>query len=242
MAIQVTSEERLRFKKRARQRLLGAVVLLLAAAIILPLLLDQAPRPLSANVVINMAEPVMAAPASVVLPASATVSSKAVPPASAQASQPPPGKPAHAQLAAAPLQLTQAIQVAQRKPAVTKADVQKIPAVAEKSRSNQGAATARPAASVIDKSTSVVAPKSAHKMNDSHSRYVVQLGAFSNTENVRQLRERLKRVGVDTYIENLHSGSMRVRAGPFDSRVQADKTLAKIAMAGIQAQIVPLSH
>ena len=240
MAIQVTSEERLRFKKRARQRLLGAVVLLLAAAIILPLLLDQAPRPLNADVVINMPVPVVASSKSAGLPGPGALPARVAVPANALAA--PPGKPASAQLAVAPAQLTTAVQVAQRKPAVVKTDERTPPPVTGISRLNQVLAITHQAATTVDKSAALVAAKSSHKIEDGHIRYVVQLGAFSNAENVRQLRQRLKLVGVDTYIENLHSGSVRVRAGPFDSHAQADKTLAKIAMAGIQAQIVPLSY
>jgi Sporulation related domain. len=52
----------------------------------------------------------------------------------------------------------------------------------------------------------------------------------------------LNAVGVTTYTENLPSGATRVRAGPFGERGQADKVLAKINAAGVQAQIVPLTH
>lgn len=54
MAIQATSEEQLRMRRRARRRLLGAATLLLIAAIVLPMVLDQAPRPLDRDIEITI--------------------------------------------------------------------------------------------------------------------------------------------------------------------------------------------
>ena len=219
MAIQVTSEERLRFKKRARQRLLGAVVLLISAAIALPLLLDQAPRLVGADVVINMPEPAAAnskpepvAPTAIARPVEAGVTPVntalplAAPIAPVHAS-----KPAYGGVVAEQTQL----------PADDKASPTPHHAVP--------LAAKKPAAQIIHK-------------DDSQIHYVVQLGAFSSMDNVRQLRQQLAQAGVVTYVENLPSGAIRVRAGPFVNRSQADKILAKIAMAGVQAQIVPLAH
>ena len=68
----------------------------------------------------------------------------------------------------------------------------------------------------------------------------MQLGAFSNAENVQQLRDRLSAVGVSTYTEKLSSGATRVRVGPFSDKAEAEKAHAKIDAAGVQAQVVLL--
>src|SRR5918992_1409860 len=51
------SDEELELKKRARRRLVGAIVLVTAVAVILPMVLDSEPRPVSQNVNIQIPSP-----------------------------------------------------------------------------------------------------------------------------------------------------------------------------------------
>lgn len=51
------SEEELQLKRRARRRLVGAIVLVTAVAVILPMVLDSEPRPVSQNVNIQIPSP-----------------------------------------------------------------------------------------------------------------------------------------------------------------------------------------
>ena len=51
------SDEELQLKKRARRRLVGAIVLVTAVAVILPMVLDSEPRPVSQNVNIQIPSP-----------------------------------------------------------------------------------------------------------------------------------------------------------------------------------------
>ena len=51
------SEEELQLKKRARRRLIGAIVLVTAVAVILPMVLDSEPRPVSQNINIQIPSP-----------------------------------------------------------------------------------------------------------------------------------------------------------------------------------------
>lgn len=257
MAIQITSEERMRLKARARHRLLGAVVLLIATAIILPLLLDQAPRPLNSDVVIDMSETGITPKNTAALPPATTAPSKLLTPPSGRTlqntlsdNQPKTGKSANGMVAANPVVLVSPPFVPQPKSTEHKATETKSAQVGEKNKSAHSVLNSPPVAaksvkiSQDEKSLPKPLPKPSlsQKTVDVHTRYVVQLGAFSSTANVRQLCARLKGAGVATYTEVLPSGSTRVRAGPFLSYAQADKTLAKISMVGIQAQIVPLSH
>lgn len=241
MAIQVTSEERLRLKIRARQRLLGAIVLLVSMAIILPLLLDQAPRPLGADVVIDMPQSAVA-PAKPVNPVAA---------ASAGAPQPAPAANGHDNHTSPGVAVRN--DTSTHAAPATVAPVAELPAFAneipdQKAASTQNKPHAAPATATPEKIVRKTAQRSAPtdakpvKQADVHAHYVVQLGVFSDAANVRQLRARLKTVGVTTYTESRPGGSTRVRAGPYSTRAEADKTLAKISMAGIQAQIVPLPH
>ena len=51
------SDEELQLKKRARRRLVGAIVLVTAVAVVLPMVLDSEPRPVSQNVNIQIPSP-----------------------------------------------------------------------------------------------------------------------------------------------------------------------------------------
>lgn len=264
MAIQATSEEQLRLKKRARQRLLGAATLLIGAAIVLPMVLDQAPRSLNSDIVINMPGAAdSASPAAVPAPAVPAVEAAAPAPAVAAATdKPEAASKAQTDAAAAESHSADAAQQkktdeakrAQQQEAELKAAAAN--AAAEKARQAHDKEIARQAALAEEKARQTAKVKQAAatppavqpvpaKTNlhaDATGHFVVQLGAFSSADNVRQLRERLNAVGVTTYTENLPSGATRVRAGPFGERGQADKVLAKINAAGVQAQIVPLTH
>ncbi|WP_124949312.1 SPOR domain-containing protein [Sulfuriferula thiophila] len=277
MAIQATSEEQLRLKKRARQRLLGAATLLISAAIVLPMVLDQTPRPVNPDIAIEMpGAGVTAPPVSVVAPplavpaptpapqTSDVTAEKSLDPIKTAITQPA-AEVAHNDVAeqkqSAEAKLTQqkeaehkaneakaaaaekAKQTEQAKLAHDKEVAHQAALAAEKSQQAAKAKQSAPAKSDVAATKTELSPapatdKHAHEADNGH--YVVQLGAFSSAENVRQLRERLNAVGVSTYTETLPSGATRVRAGPFAERGQADKTLAKISAAGIQAQIVPL--
>jgi len=59
MAKAVSSEE-LQFKKRARRRLVGAIALVLAVVVFLPMILDNEPKPVSENISINIPPPPVA--------------------------------------------------------------------------------------------------------------------------------------------------------------------------------------
>ncbi len=248
MAIQVTTEERMRLKTRARQRLLGAVVLLIATAIILPLLLDKSPRSLNSDVVIDMPErkaasakpPIQAATD---MPAGKTQAPVAVPPSNKISSLALPVKPVSAATPASPDSAVKQVPsgaVERKKPENTTKIQKKNP---DSGKSKPGRSAVVSSVNVQHaKSPADEKPAASSKPANDHTRYVVQLGAFSSAANVRQLCDRLKKAGVATYTEILPSGSTRVRAGPFPNYALADKTLAKISMAGIQAQIVPLSH
>ena len=51
------SEEELQLKKRARRRLVGAVALVAAVAVVLPMVLDSEPKPTSQEINIQIPSP-----------------------------------------------------------------------------------------------------------------------------------------------------------------------------------------
>lgn len=74
-------------------------------------------------------------------------------------------------------------------------------------------------------------------------RFVVQVGAYSDEAKVREVRGKLEKAGLKTYTqvaETKDGKRVRVRLGPFASRDEADKAVAKIKHLNLQAQILNL--
>jgi DedD protein len=72
-------------------------------------------------------------------------------------------------------------------------------------------------------------------------KFLVQIGAFSNEEKVKELQAHLHKAGIETYTEKLKVSTgvrLRVRAGPFANRAEADQALAKVGAAGVAGAIV----
>ena len=77
----------------------------------------------------------------------------------------------------------------------------------------------------------------------SAARYVVQVGAFADAQAAREVRQKVEKLGLKTYtqVAQTSAGSrIRVRVGPFASRDEADAALAKARAAGLPAVVVTL--
>ena len=67
-------------------------------------------------------------------------------------------------------------------------------------------------------------------------KYVVQVGAFANETNARDLQQRLVRIGQEAFIEK---GTLfLVRLGPFATRDQAVKARTELEANGMSAIVV----
>jgi DedD protein len=74
-------------------------------------------------------------------------------------------------------------------------------------------------------------------------RYVLQVGAFADAGAARETRSKVEKLGLKTYtqvVETAAGSRTRVRVGPFASRDEADKALAKARDAGISAVVLTL--
>ena len=74
-------------------------------------------------------------------------------------------------------------------------------------------------------------------------RFVVQVGAFADAAAAREMRQKAEKLGLKTYtqVASTSSGNrIRVRIGPFASRDEADKALAKAKGAGLSAVVLTL--
>ena len=218
-------------KRRARRRLVGAIVLALAAAVILPLLLESDPKPLGDDVSIQIppidsgkfitplspgkgaegkAAPDRAGPSTSAKPAPvAPDTSVETKPADALNAS---GKPQRAPEAAPPAGATAPTTIA------ANPEPQKPAASASKA----GAGDTRP---------NVLSPAGG---------FVVQLAAFADEKAAPALASKLKISGFPAYTETLKTqqGSMRrVRVGPYPTREVADAELAKLNAAGYRGVV-----
>ena len=81
----------------------------------------------------------------------------------------------------------------------------------------------------------VAAPNSA--------RYVIQAGAYADTRVAHQVRQKIEHAGFKTYTQVVDTAGgkrIRVRVGPFASRQEADKALARIKALGLAAVVLTL--
>lgn len=202
-------------RRRARQRLIGATILVLLAVIGFPILFDTQPRPVAVDIPIDIPDKQKTAPQTTPAPVkpvleSTTVASSKAEPVSTQASL---GRheevvsPATAMPAAA----TSAAPAAKHEPEA------------------KPSATDKPAAS---KPTEPAAP-----------RYVVQVGAYADDAKARDVRHKLEKAGLKTYThvaETKEGKRTRVRIGPFTSKDEADKTVARLKGMNLQATVLTL--
>jgi len=71
----------------------------------------------------------------------------------------------------------------------------------------------------------------------------VQVGAFADAAAAHETRVKAEKLGLKTYTQVAATSSgtrIRVRLGPFTSRADADKALAKARAAGLTAVVLTL--
>ena len=270
-------------RTRARQRLIGAVVLVALGIITFTLLFDSQPRPIPVDIQITMPDkdkPGATVSTTVHAPASAA-SSAAAPAAVAEtpAVTTPSLAPAAAVAAtAAAVQASASlsakeeivafksdkksdVKVEAKPEAKVEAKVEAKPAVKPEAKPETKAETkqevkpapkpvAKPAAN--DEAAKALAilegkeppkPPVATTSADSAERFIVQFGAYAENEKAREARLKVERAGLKTYVhvaETPQGKRIRVRAGPFATRVEAEKAAAKIKALSLPAAILTL--
>ena len=78
---------------------------------------------------------------------------------------------------------------------------------------------------------------------EASSRFIVQVGAFSEDAAAREARQKAERAGVKTYTQVVNTSAgprTRVRVGPFASREEAEKAAAALKKAGLAGSILAL--
>lgn len=230
-------------RRRARHRLIGATVLVLVGVIGFPMVFDTQPRPVSADITIDIPDRAKAVASGAITPApqplqaaatldpkeevvaksdsaGAVTSNAATPSPNSAASG---SSTASAPSSGATVSAASAVVAAKSEPA--KSEQPK----AETSK-------AEPTKSDAAKAESV-----ATKAND--ARFVVQVGAFAEEAKVRELRSKVEKIGLKTYTQEASTKEgkrIRVRVGPFASRDEADKAADKLKQINLQPQILSL--
>ncbi|MDK9713110.1 MAG: SPOR domain-containing protein [Sulfuritalea sp.] len=236
MAEQDTSPDAdLQLKKRARRRLVGAVALALFAVIILPMVMDREPRPLSQDIQVRIPSQDSTGLASRVIPGKPAATPMPAPESKPAAEQKPevPAKPEPA--AAVP---AAAAPAANTKPAPAAA-VMPVAKPAEKPVEKPAAPEKK--AETVEKPATKTSTE-AKPAVEASGQWVVQLGAYKEAGNVKVLLSKLKGIGVPAYTEKFDSPQgprTRVRAGPFASQDAAEKARARIKIIGVDGPVAP---
>ena len=215
-------------RRRARHRLIGAAVLVLAGVIGFPLLFDTQPRPVAVDIPIEIPDRNKVRPLTLPRP-------EAQGPVTVASASPP------AVVAAVPVEPLPAPEPkAQDKAAAAPAP--------EPKPEPRPAAKAEPVKAVSpDEGAKARALLDGKPLADSavaaEGRFVVQVGAFADPAKARETRLRVEKVGLKTYTsvaETKDGKRIRVRVGPFASRGQADKAAEKIKGLDLPAAILTL--
>ena len=75
------------------------------------------------------------------------------------------------------------------------------------------------------------------------NRFIVQVGAFADSDKAREARTKVERAGMKTYtqvVDTKDGKRTRVRVGPFSDRAEADKAAARIKALDLSASVLTL--
>jgi DedD protein len=238
IATQPESIEALR--KRAKQRLIGASILVLVGVIGFPLVFDTQPRPIPVDIPIDIPDRGKTGTTNTAV--------GAVSPAAAPASAPAPAAPA----AEAPVFVPPVAEpTAPAKPAAPAAAVvasAPAPAPAAAAKPSAPAPAAAPAKASApapndgDRARALLEGKPASAAA-ADGRFVVQVGAFADAARARESRQTLEKAGLKTYtqvVDTKEGKRIRLRVGPFESRAEADKAAAKVKGLDLPASVLTL--
>lgn len=216
-------------RRRAKHRLIGSAVLVLAGVVGFPLLFDTQPRPVAADIPIE-------------IPGKGSVKPLVIAPSPASSTKPGLDKPAAdksssdksgSEKVTADASLDSKEEILSSKQAVAPV----LPAQAAIKKE------AKPVEKVIEKAEPKAAVKAAAPVAAAEARLVVQVGAFADADKAREARVKLEKAGLKTYTqvaETKDGKRTRVRVGPFATKADAEKAASKIKSLDLPAAILTL--
>lgn len=246
-------------RKRAKHRLIGSAVLVLAGVVGFPLLFDTQPRPIAIDIPIEipgkntvkpLVMPALPAPTSVaaaptptpVAPVLAGTAEDKVAVGSSLSSKEEiliEKKASQQVLPTPPAIKTEAKPVPKAEPKPeAKPEVKPAPKPAV-----DDGARARALLNGQAASTGSDAPGPPAVTGPGGDRMVVQVGAFADAAKAKEVRLKLEKAGLKTYTQVAETAGgkrIRVRVGPFGSKADADKAVSKIKSLDLPAAILTL--
>ena len=218
-------------RRRAKHRLIGSAVLVLAGVVGFPLLFDTQPRPVAVDIPIEIPDKGTVKP--LVIAPAPTSSSKSAGDKLAEGKSSADKGSSEKVAADASLDLKEEILSSKQAVAAV------IPAQA--AIKNE----AKPVEKVVEKVEPKVAVKASAPATAAaaEGRLVVQVGAFADADKAREARTKLEKAGLKTYtqVADTKDGKRtRVRVGPFASKAEAQKAASKIKSLDLPAAILTL--
>jgi DedD protein len=235
-------------RTRARRRLIGATLLLGMGIVGFPLLFETQPRPISVDIPIDIprkeSAPALRLPAA--RPASAVVVAPMDPapdiaPSMAPNLAPPAAPPAASPPAALAVPKVTESRQAAAEPGVAPARPAVVPAAPAPAKPE--APRAQPDAGQRAQALLDGKGNAAESAATESTRVVVQVGAYTDADKLREARHKVEKLGMKTYtqvIEGDGNRRTRVRVGPFATRAEAEKAAARIKATGLPAAILSL--
>lgn len=253
-------------KKRARRRLIGAIALVLAAVIGLPLVLDSEPKLIADDINIQIPTKDKAMPSvapieaqqapqlpvatgktkvNVAEPVEEIISAVNVPSVPAEKNVQAKTKPEQSPPSAG-IELAQAPKAAasseEKKTVKASTHLAKDEVVVKAQSKAEAESAARALAILEGKTPAKNAIVKSDKSDKVVSGYTLQVAALATQEKVNALQNTLKAAGIKSYTQKVTtvSGSViRVRVGPFESKSEAEKMRAKLAKIGQSGSFIP---
>ena len=213
------SDEELQLKKRARRRLVGAIVLVTAVAVVLPMILDSEPKPATQNINIQIPSP----DAGVVStkPAPLKPAETAMPAATPGAAEPAASPPAETKASPKP-------EPKQETKLVPKADPKPV---------TPTKAVSKPDSAAKGKEVAKEKPTEA-----ASGGFVIQVIALSDADRARELQGKIAATGLKAYTEVVQTAKgpvTRVRVGPYASREAAEKAREQLQPLQLDGKVIP---
>ncbi|WP_321966412.1 SPOR domain-containing protein [Burkholderia cepacia] len=218
-------------KQRARRRLVGAIALVVAAVIVLPMVLDSHPKPVTDDIAIDIpnrpAHQAVAPRDDDVSDVQAGVAHDEPPASDTAVAAAPAPEPKDAARPAAKPDTTTTASVTPPKPAPKPAAPAAKPAAPKPA----------PAAVANADAASPDSGDASSPSSPAGARFAVQLGSFKDDATARSWATKLKSAGVPAYVEHRKqsdgSTATLLRAGPFADRAAASAAIAKVREAGL---------
>jgi DedD protein len=249
-------------RTRARHRLIGASILVLIGVIGFPLLFDSQPRPIAVDIPIEIPDK------ATVKPLPATVQVKPAPDVVTETDAGKPVAPASESRAPAPAP-TAKPAIAAPAPAVapSRASTGAINAPAAPAKPTPKVEPPKPIEKPAEKPAEKPVDKAPARVDDgakarallegkdapaeakpasaaaAANRYIVQIGAYSDNAKAHEVRIKLEKAGMKTYAQVVQAKEgkrIRVRVGPFETKLEADKVAEKIRRLDLPAAILEL--